>query len=186
MESGVNALDVLRAEHRLIEQMLSALDAVARGIERGEQVPPFTDDLLDFFQQFADQTHHAKEEERLFPALAADGFGPNPVVDAMMHQHDLARTHVRDLRRALARLRAGDVAARSDFTASAAAYSELLRVHIQIEDEDLYPIAERIVAETGDRSLFDEFERVDASPTAQAQRARWDDLRAKCRPTVVR
>jgi hemerythrin-like domain-containing protein len=181
MEPYMNSLRVLREEHRLIERMLGVLDDVARSVERGADPPRFSEDLLDFFQLFADETHHAKEEHRLFPELAKRGMGPHGVVEAMVHQHDLGRTHIRDMRRALARVRHGDDAARGDFAASAAAYGELLRVHIQIEDDDVYPMAERVLDEDGDRSLTAEFARLDSDLDARAQRARWDGLLEACR-----
>jgi hemerythrin-like domain-containing protein len=172
---------VLSLEHRLIEQMLIALDDVARRIGHGDDAPPFSEDLLDFFQLFADGTHHAKEEHTLFPALAKRGVGPDTVVDAMLHQHELGRTHVRDMRQSLARVRQGDFDARDDFATSASAYSELLRVHIQIEDDDVYPMAEGVLSDDDDRDLIAEFSRLDADSTARAARARWDELLHRCR-----
>ena len=53
----------LMEEHRVIEQVLAALEAAARR----ELQFPFYEQAVDFIVNFADGCHHAKEEDRLFP-----------------------------------------------------------------------------------------------------------------------
>src|SRR5437763_1266334 len=61
---------ILRDEHVMIRAALRAFAALADKLERGG---PFSEKLaagaLDFFANFADAHHHAKEERILFPAL---------------------------------------------------------------------------------------------------------------------
>ncbi len=175
----MRSVDYLRREHRRIEEMLVALEAAAIQVEASGTTPSFITDLLDFFQQYADVQHHAKEEAFLFPALARHGIGPHGTVEAMTHQHHLGRVHVRDMRKASDRLRLDDPAARLAFVASAHAYVELLRVHIQIEDADLYPIAEEVLTGGEDKALLGEFREVDTSRDAIAQQGRWVALVAR-------
>ncbi len=177
----MKSFDVLRHEHRVIEQMLDVLDTVAARVESGG-APPFVEDLLDFFQLYADARHHAKEEQRLFPTIAPHGFAPDAgIVEALRHQHEMGRVHVRDMREYLARLRAGDGGARAAFATSAQAYTELLRVHIQIEDDDLYPVAALAISPEEDRQLSRQFEELDQSASALQESARWDRLLAQSR-----
>ena len=64
------ATSVLRKEHDAILKMLDATEQAARRIESGQTVAPETlQGLLEFFQLFADQCHHGKEEDLLFPLL---------------------------------------------------------------------------------------------------------------------
>ncbi len=178
----MNALEVLGLEHRRIEQMLGALDLLGARIESGRGVPDFADDLLDFFQLYADARHHAKEEERLFPILAAHGFAPaHGIVDAMRHQHEMGRIHVRDMRVQLRRIRAGDQQAAIAFGSSAHTYAELLRVHIQIEDTDVYPVAAEKMTPEEEAALAATFTALDGSDTAAEEQARWDRLAEQCR-----
>ena len=175
----MKSVDYLRAEHRRIEEMLVALEAAAIQVDASGTIPSFITDLLDFFQMFADVGHHAKEEAFLFPMMARHGVGPTGTVDAMTHQHHLGRLHTRDMRTAIDRLRVGDAAARPAFVTSAHAYLELLRVHIAIEDGDLYPVAEELLTSEEDRTLLREFLEVDGSKEARAQQTRWGALVAR-------
>lgn len=175
----MTASQYLRFEHRRIEELLAALSAAALDVEATGRAPAFTADLLDMLVEYAEVGHHAKEEALLFPALALHGVGPDGLVEAMAHQHQMGRVHVRDMRRALEAVRAGDPAAREAFAASADAYIELLRVHIQIEDDDLYPLAERLFDPEEDRRLVAEFRAVDTSVNGTERLARCEALLAR-------
>jgi len=177
----MKSLESLYTEHRTIEQMLMVLEAVAKRLETGGDVPAsLVSDLLDFFHHFADAVHHAKEERRLFPVLAGHGLGPEAsAVGALVHQHDAGRVYVREMRAELERLRDGDRLVGAGLAASARAYIELLREHIRIEDEYLYPLAETALTSEEDTTLcsqFTELERIHHEP---GQRARYDQLLAR-------
>jgi len=72
----VEATRCLREEHRLIERVLDCFEIALRAsaasgeVKRAEYAP-----FLEFFGDFADLCHHAKEEDRLFPALEERGVG---------------------------------------------------------------------------------------------------------------
>ena len=172
----MKALEYLRQEHRRIEQMLVALATVATELERSGTAPIYAADLLDFFEQYADVGHHEKEEAFLFPALARNGVGPEGLVEAMTHQHVMGRVHVRDMRRHLERARRGDRDAAAAFVNSARTYVELLRVHIEIEDENLYPLADQVLSAAESLELTRQFAAADGSREARERQARWDLL----------
>jgi len=175
----MTAIDYLDAEHRRIEEVLIALEAAAIEIETSGTVPAIATDLLDCLQQYTDAGHHAKEELFLFPALARHGVEADGLLGAIAHQHRMARVHIRDMERWLDRVRSGDLEARASFAASAHAYVELLRVHIQIEDDDLYPLAAHLLTPTEDKTLLRELRRIDRSPEAIIRYARWEALVAR-------
>ena len=104
------ATQVLRHEHEAILKMLGASEEVARRLEQGEQVDQQTlDDLLEFFQLFADRCHHGKEEDLLFPLLEKKGFprdgGP---IGVMLFEHERGRLLIRQMAEATAAYKAGD------------------------------------------------------------------------------
>src|SRR3990172_2858898 len=68
------ATGILRQEHDAILRMLEVAEAVARQLDRGEDVPAETlAGLLECFRLFADRCHHGKEEDLLFPLLEKKG-----------------------------------------------------------------------------------------------------------------
>ena len=89
----MKATAILMTEHRVIEQVLSVLEVMARRAEQMELLDAAAaGETLDFFRTFADGCHHGKEEGQLFPRLEARGLpregGPTGV---MMHEHQLGR-----------------------------------------------------------------------------------------------
>ena len=160
----MQATQTLRHEHEVIRKALALLDAVAARVATGD-VPPDGDvsGLLEFFTVFADGCHHVKEETILFPALEAAGLphGQGPLA-VMLEQHDEGRRLVGALRRerpAIGR----DPEARARFAAAARAYVALLEQHITIENEVLFPGADRMLTAQRDGEIAAAFDRHEAA-----------------------
>jgi len=156
----VIATDTLRHEHEVIRQALAVLDVLATRVARND-LPPGEDlaGLLEFFTVFADGCHHVKEERILFPALEAAGLphGHGPLA-VMVDQHDGGRRLVGALRAELSAL-AREARARERFAAAAHEYVALLEEHIRIENEVLFPNADEMLTEQGDRDVAAAFDR---------------------------
>ena len=146
--------DVLRDEHRVILKGLATLEAAAARLASGEELPERSwSALVDWFRMFADRTHHAKEEDVLFPAMVKAGApsegGP---IDVMLEEHVQGRA----LLQALA---TGDRARR---VAAAREYVELLRDHIDKEHGIVFPLAEAVLDGAAARAVASAFDRVQA------------------------
>jgi hemerythrin-like domain-containing protein len=140
---------VMVDEHQLILRMIALVEKNTRLLEQGR----FSDyqfylDAIDFIRNFADRFHHAKEEATLFTALVANGMPEqNSPVAAMLMEHDQGRAFVAALEEAAKLSLAGATDQVPVIMANACGYAELLRGHIQKENEILYPLAERILPE---------------------------------------
>lgn len=152
--------DVLMEEHRVIERVLAALE---RMLDSGAMDVGFVRQCLDFFRNFADGCHHAKEENALFPALERAGIprlgGP---VGVMLHEH----TEGRQLLGIIAdHLPAADVDKRAAYQVRAAArsYIGLLREHIAKEDNVLFVMADRVLAPDTQRAVLESFEELESA-----------------------
>ncbi len=132
-------VDDLRREHEQILLSLAVLEGFCEDIGGGT-LPPEADlrGCVAFLRDFADRVHHAKEEQVLFPALAAAGIGQRDgAVRALEAEHALARDLTREM----------DLALSSGpdyltFAHAARTCSSLLRAHIRKEDGQLFPAAE--------------------------------------------
>jgi hemerythrin-like domain-containing protein len=95
----MRATEILMNEHRVIEQMLSVVDAMADLALRTRTVnPQSAAQSIDFIRTFADRCHHAKEEDVLFVRMETAGFpNDNGPIAVMRHDHDpwnMRRTYV--------------------------------------------------------------------------------------------
>lgn len=149
--------DVLKQEHRVIEQVLDCLEQMTTRIRVGEDFDRADGTAaLEFVRGFADSGHHGKEENCLFPAMVDKGVpGDVGPVGVMLAEHDVGRAAVGEMATAL---EAEDDEA---FGAAASGYVELMREHILKEDNILFPMADSLLGDRQDE-LARAFARVDA------------------------
>lgn len=176
--SQPEAIATLMHEHRVIEQVLSALERCSDAIARGQDVPRTTvRDFAAFFRNFADRCHHGKEEDRLFASMVSLGFprdhGP---IAVMLTEHDLGRDHMR----VLAAIGEGESPLsdqeRNQVCAHAGAFIPLLRTHIVREDEILYPMAMRALSPEHLATLASDFEAFEATVMGEGEHERYHAL----------
>ena len=149
----ISPTSTLRQEHRVILRALALLEVAAARLGAGAPLRDGVwEELLDWFHVFADRTHHAKEEQCLFPALSDAGVpaqgGP---VSVMLDEHSEGRA----LLQALA---AGPVERRE---ALARLYGQLLRDHIDKENGVLLPLAEAVLDPQTQLRVARGFEKVE-------------------------
>ncbi len=171
----MQAIEVLKNEHRVIEQVLTCLEKIsAEGVTHGRLDAQAAEQALEFFRNFADRCHHAKEEDLLFPMMEASGFpregGPTGV---MLYEHELGRGHIRGMQAQLAQAGAGNTEAVLQFAGHARDYIRLLRDHIQKEDHCLFPMAAQALGEARREELLASFEQVEREHIGEGVHERW-------------
>jgi hemerythrin-like domain-containing protein len=159
----MKATEILMYEHRVIEQVLDALEQATHRLANGEVIRPgFFIEACDFMTGFADGCHHRKEEGVLFPAMTAAGLpteaGP---IAVMLYEHDQGRTYTRAICHAARQLQAGETQARPTLVHNAHAYAGLLRQHIQKEDHILFPMADNVIPTPDHDRILADIERVE-------------------------
>jgi len=139
-------MEVLRAEHRLIERGLDVLEALAGRVARNMSLAPEPPRQIHaFLRDFADGIHHAKEEQELFPSLLDHGAErQGGLVQMMLAEHADGRAYVREIGETVTLGLTSDES-RERFVVAARAYADMLRHHIVKEDQALWPLAERLL-----------------------------------------
>lgn len=173
--------EILSAEHRLIEQVLDALEEAAGQLEDGESIAAeWFLDAAEFVTGFADHCHHSKEEDLLFVALTArDMPADSGPVAVMLQEHEQGRHYSRAFRAAAEQMQAGDTAASADLVRNVFDYVNLLREHIFKEDQVLFPMAEQLLAGAAMQDLSQNFERVITVQEASGEIAKYTVLAEK-------
>ena len=144
---------VLRHEHEVILRALALLERIGQELKAGKSVDRAALAwLIDFFKTFADRCHHGKEEQHLFPAMERHGIpregGPTGV---MLVEHDQGRAFIRIM------AEGND----QEVAEAIKGYVNLLRAHIDKENDILFPMAEQVIPEEERRTLSQAFEAVE-------------------------
>lgn len=172
---------VLMDEHQLILSVLDSLEEAADRLDNGDKVDPeFFLDAAEFVAGFADRCHHGKEEDILFVAMTAmdmpQDSGP---VAVMLAEHDEGRRYTAGFRSAAEQMTDGDSSAAADVIRNVFDYVNLLREHINKEDNVLFPMAEQIIPPDLMQKVSDDFQRVIDDDAKKEIPARYQALAGK-------
>lgn len=152
---------MLREEHRLILDVLDVLERIVEKGQSGEWDVDSMEECVAFFRLFADACHHGKEEDLLFPELETRGMpkdsGP---IAVMLFEHRQGRALVGQMAAALEGAREGATEPLARFENAARAYIQLLRGHINKEDNVLFNMADFMFDATGCRRLCYQYDVV--------------------------
>ena len=134
----MKATALLIEDHRQIRRALDVLAQMStRTAKQGSFDVVGAQDLLNFLQQFADRHHQGKEEGVFFPALLQDRAQKHyPSLCALVFEHNRERSLAEGLEEAVRTRKAKDFAYYADRLV------EILRAHIDKEENDVFAIAE--------------------------------------------
>jgi hemerythrin-like domain-containing protein len=155
------ATAMLRDEHVLI---LQVVDVFERTLVAPDESAPDFDVIgrcVSFFRLYADACHHGKEEDLLFPELESHGLpkddGP---IAIMLHEHRLGRAFVSRMAESIDDARSGQEWAMRELRSAADGYIDLIRNHIDKEDNVLFNMADAMVVGSACRELCGEYAAV--------------------------
>ena len=161
----VSPSEMLEAEHKVIALIVGAAPVLASKLE---EVGPVDNRLItgivEFMRVYADQCHHGKEEELLFPALADKGVPLHGCpIGGLISERARGRILVKGLEEAAAAIQKNetDVSARDRLIANLRGIADLYPGHIWREDYMLFPMTNKILSKDKQESLYAAFQKVD-------------------------
>ena len=169
---------ILEDEHEVILLVLKAVEREAQEIRRAAKVDATrVGKMLDFFRNFADKCHHAKEEKHLFPLYEQRGIpregGP---IGVMLSEHEKGREHIRAAAASLQKASEGNQEAAEAFAEHLTGYVLLLRDHIDRENNVLYPMGNRLLTAEDKQALAEAFEKVEAEEMGEGIHEKYHQL----------
>ncbi len=150
-------VEILKKEHEVIEKGLDVLEHFTNlNLSRNQNSE--INILLEFFSQFADKCHHAKEEESLFPLAEKKGIvREGGSIGVMLLEHDEGRK----LRKSIVEESKNLNKNFEKFCENAKNFVGLLRQHIEKENNILYPMIDSVLDKNDKEKLFEKFERIE-------------------------
>jgi hemerythrin-like domain-containing protein len=161
--SGATPVEVLEAEHRVIQKMVAGMSLLAERLEGGEPLDvSLLESIVAFLRTFADRCHHGKEETFLFPALIRRGVPSHGCpIGGLTMEHQKGRVMVGELADAIRGYAAGEPPAREDLVKSLRALVAFYPNHIWKEDYLLFPLAGKVLTPEDQQELMNKFETVE-------------------------
>jgi len=155
----------LKAEHRVMEKYLVALDSLGESLLRGDDIPlSLIRETVILIRDCAQRYHQVKEESLIFPFLTETlGESVRNLLQKLMDEHSENRSHVRSLLRYVERLEKNEPRDNrqlltKQLISAARGCSSGLRRHILREDRGLFPTVEKKLTENQKRWLWEKLE----------------------------
>jgi hypothetical protein len=154
--------ELLTTDHETTEKVFAALETAFAA--PGGPPAAIVAQMLDYFSVYVDQCHNMKEEKHLFPLIERLGIpregGP---LGVMLGEHEESRTLLARWKPLAQAYVAGDRTTLLPLKDVFFDYVALLKNHFWKENDILYPMALRVIAEADARKVVAGIEQVEAA-----------------------
>jgi branched-chain amino acid transport system ATP-binding protein len=124
----------LRREHELILRALAVLERAGRRLAAEQHVDhEVMTELVGFLRTLAEECHHRKEEDHLYPAMRRKGLSADGRLASLLAAHGEGRDYLSTL---------SGLASAAERAAAALLFVRVTREHIAAEDRDVFPAAD--------------------------------------------
>ena len=153
------AIRLLRDEHRSIAAVLHGLQHLARMVRDSHTRPRFDvfRAMIHYIDAFPERLHHPKEDAYLFALVARRAPEAAPFIDTLRAEHAEGARRVRELERAVAEFEHSWPLWVGPFVAAVDDYAEFHWAHMRKEEQELLPLAERVLNADDWRAIEDAF-----------------------------
>jgi hemerythrin-like domain-containing protein len=103
--------------------------------------------MIFYVDEFPEKRHHRKESELLFPKLRARTPLSRALLDRLDEDHAHGERNVRELEHALLGFEMMGEARREAFERAAERYVDFYLAHMAVEENEILPLAERVLTE---------------------------------------
>ncbi|HEX5394389.1 MAG TPA: hemerythrin domain-containing protein [Rhodocyclaceae bacterium] len=141
------AIQIIKDEHFAVAAVLYSLRYLVRQMRDGEIPPDFVllRAIFDYIVSYPDRWHHPKEDKFLFAAVKKRSREGDAIIAELLQEHENGHPLIEELKTLLIKFQQGDGAARTGFYEAAERYVEMEWQHMRKEEDQLMPIAERVL-----------------------------------------
>jgi hemerythrin-like domain-containing protein len=160
---ALEAVQLLREEHRWIVYLLDGLEQVIVRARRSTRVDPALAELLALFVHFADGVHQRREESCLFPRLLARARSVEErlALGRLCGEHERERHSLRVLCERLLGAIYGERQDLGVFLREADLFLAMHRQHVAEENLQLLPLSEALLTAEDDAVLLMMFRSIE-------------------------
>ena len=153
------AATILRDEHRSLGAVVHALQFLVREIHDKGRTPDFRllHAMLYYIREYPERLHHPKEDRYLFAALKRRTHEADAIIADLEREHAQGEKLLNDLTVALSILEAGAKEGQQRFSREVSRFADFYWSHMQKEEDQVLPIAERALTEDDWRGIHAAF-----------------------------
>lgn len=172
----MDAIELLRQEHRDIGRVLDRLEQAISAAKTGAQVNVVLfDRVAEFLRKHVESNHHLKENALHGMLRQAGVSSHNRVMGQLNDEHALGREMTEELQRTSRAVLRGEMELEV-LLASAQSYIRMHRLHTQVEEREFLPTAQRLLGPEALSRVWARFARIEGRSGSVADAAAALDL----------
>jgi hemerythrin-like domain-containing protein len=140
-------IKIIREEHGALAAMLRSILLLLAQHRRQGTLPDFgaLRAMIFYVDEFPEKLHHRKESELLFPKLRARTPLSRELLDHLDQDHSRGERNIRELEHALLGFEMMGESRRLAFEQAAQRYVDFYLGHMALEEQQILPLAERVL-----------------------------------------
>jgi hemerythrin-like domain-containing protein len=140
-------ITIIRAEHAALAAMLRSIPMLLAHHRAEGSLPDFASlrAMLFYVDEFPEKRHHRQESGLLFPKLRARTPMSRDLLDRLDDDHARGERRIRELEHALLGFEMMGMARRDAFETAARQYVDFYLGHMMLEEQEVLPLAERVL-----------------------------------------
>jgi len=155
----MNAIDIIKSEHRNLAAVLYSMEKLVEEIENGKQADlSVFHGLFTYIDRFLDRYHHPKENHYLFPRLLARAPDTEALIRELVRQHKEGEKLFVDMLKALSAYEFSGKNEFPGFRDAVLKYTQFERQHAHKEEAELLPRARAALEASDWKVINDAFE----------------------------
>lgn len=157
------AIKQLTNEHRRIETVIKSLQDAVVALEKGQRLNAGKlRNVAEFLRVYADQRHHQREEALFFPILVKRGVPPQGCpIGGLNNDHQKGRALVTSFEEEIAQYEQQRPGSEQALRLTLQEIVKLYHHHLWMEDDMVFPLAEKLISEDDNRELMIKFADLD-------------------------
>ena len=154
------ALRLIKDEHRSISAVIRATEQIVNNALSTGQAPDFEllYSIMYYLREFPDKRHHVNEDRVLFPRIKARTHEADSIIAQLEIDHRRGDLMLQNLRLGLANWKAGAEGGARHFANPLADYAHFYWTHMDKEETEVLPIAERVLTSEDWNAIHASFE----------------------------
>ena len=163
-------------EHNAIKLTLNVMSNISRSIK--DKKVFYTNDvekIVDFLTVYVDKCHRTKEEEVFYPALLLSKL---PVVNIglIINEHAIGEGYLDEISCCVENCKIGSTFSGERIADCMANYVQLIQEHIQKEENDYFPMANKALSGEAQKEISKQFKLINDEFVGLDIHTRYDEL----------